>query len=142
GAAVAGLRATAAATVNRTRARRARPRGQSFHRSGGISRSAGPPLRSEPRARASASLPVPLDGPADRFPRGMTALHELCVEAEIPQLDGGLASDVEAVGTEHDHGVRLRQLAGPLRHTLRIAPDGTLHDFLRPRNACARTGVD
>src|SRR5688500_19511447 len=59
---------------------------------------------------------------ADRLPRRVAAGHELRVEAEIPQLDGGLASDVESVGAEHDDRVRFRQLADPFLDALPVAP--------------------
>src|SRR6185503_12726057 len=80
--------------------------------------------------------------PADRLPRRVAARHELRVEPEIAQLDSGLAADVKSIGAINDHRVRLRQLADPFLHALRIAPRGALRNLRCPVNRRPRTGID
>src|SRR6476620_10212290 len=82
------------------------------------------------------------DRASNRLPGRVTALHVLRVEAGFPQLDRGLAADVEAVYAEHHHRVGLRQLAGPFLHEVRVTPDRTVHDVRLPRHGVPRASID
>src|SRR5262249_35062732 len=78
----------------------------------------------------------------DRLPGRMATLHVFRVEAGLPQRDGGLAADMEAVNAEHHHRLGLRKLASPFLHEVRVAPGRAVHDLLLPRHGVPRASVD
>src|SRR5262245_55373753 len=61
---------------------------------------------SAPEKEASPSR-VQAQRMSDRPPAGVPAVHVLCVESRLAQLDRGLAADVKAVSAVHDHGLGL-----------------------------------
>src|SRR3954465_8049824 len=72
----------------------------------------------------------------------MAAVHVPSVEARLAQLDGGAATDVEAVGTVENDRLGLRELADPLLQPLGIAPGDAFRDVQLARDGMARPHID
>src|SRR5882757_5064174 len=72
----------------------------------------------------------------------MSTRHVPSIESGLAQRRGRLTADVEAVDTERDDGLGLRQGADPVVETFGIAPYGSVHDVLSLRCVVLGARID